>query len=54
MREASDILRSPAAMQIRFLETLQSMSKDGGTKVVFMPKGGNVSDIVNAKVLKTL
>ena len=54
MREASDILRSPAAMQIRFLETLQSMSKDPGTKVVFMPSGKNVTEVVNANVLSRM
>ncbi|KAJ3041292.1 hypothetical protein HDV00_009562 [Rhizophlyctis rosea] len=37
MREASDILNTPAAMQIRYLETLTSMSKQSGTKVIFMP-----------------
>ncbi|KAI8835742.1 hypothetical protein BC829DRAFT_493533 [Chytridium lagenaria] len=37
MREASDILNTPAAMQIRYLETLSSMAKHAGTKVVFMP-----------------
>jgi regulator of protease activity HflC (stomatin/prohibitin superfamily) len=37
MREASDILATPAAMQIRYLETLTNMSKNSGTKVIFMP-----------------
>ena len=37
MREASDILNTPAAMQIRYLETLVSMAKTPGTKVVFLP-----------------
>ncbi|KAJ3081396.1 hypothetical protein HK102_002365 [Quaeritorhiza haematococci] len=41
MREASDILNTPAAMQIRYLETLQSMSKQSGTKVIFMPPAAN-------------
>ena len=43
MREAADILNSPAAMQIRYLETLQAMAKNAGVKVIFMPtddKGG--------------
>ncbi|KAJ3114260.1 hypothetical protein HDU96_002341 [Phlyctochytrium bullatum] len=40
MRKASDILNSPAAMQIRYLETLQTMSKNAGTKVIFMPTSG--------------
>lgn len=37
MRQAADILASPAAMQIRQLEALQSMAKSGNTKVVFVP-----------------
>ena len=37
MREASDILNTPAAMQIRYLETLTAMSHQAGTKVIFMP-----------------
>ncbi|KAJ3361467.1 hypothetical protein HDU91_003893 [Kappamyces sp. JEL0680] len=39
MREAADILNSPAAMQIRYLETLQAMAAKAGTKVIFMPTG---------------
>ncbi|PVU95196.1 hypothetical protein BB561_001975 [Smittium simulii] len=37
MREAADILNTPAAMQIRYLDTLNSMSKHSGTKVIFVP-----------------
>jgi regulator of protease activity HflC (stomatin/prohibitin superfamily) len=37
MREASDILNTPAAMQIRYLETLTSMARDSEQKVIFMP-----------------
>ncbi|KAJ3362683.1 hypothetical protein GGF32_005705 [Allomyces javanicus] len=37
MRKASDILSTQAAMQIRYLETLQTMAKSGNTKIVFMP-----------------
>jgi len=37
MREASDILNTPAAMQIRYLETLTAMAHQAGTKVIFMP-----------------
>ncbi|KAH7098765.1 hypothetical protein BKA62DRAFT_353858 [Auriculariales sp. MPI-PUGE-AT-0066] len=37
MRQAADILASPAAMQIRQLEALQAMAKTAGTKVVFVP-----------------
>ncbi|KXS09418.1 hypothetical protein M427DRAFT_105417 [Gonapodya prolifera JEL478] len=32
MREAADILNHPAAMQIRYLETLAGMAKSGNTK----------------------
>ncbi len=41
MREAADILNSPAAMQIRYLETLQTMSQHAGTKVIFLPSAGS-------------
>jgi erythrocyte band 7 integral membrane protein len=37
MREAAYILNRPAAMQIRYLETLQAMSSHAGKKVIFMP-----------------
>ncbi|GAA5870634.1 hypothetical protein JCM16303_001540 [Sporobolomyces ruberrimus] len=36
-REAADLLSSPAAIQIRQLETLQSMAKNPGTKILFVP-----------------
>ncbi|KAJ3505575.1 hypothetical protein NLJ89_g7345 [Agrocybe chaxingu] len=37
MRQAADILASPAAMQIRQLEALQQMAKAANSKVVFVP-----------------
>lgn len=37
MRQAADILASPAAMQIRQLEALQAMAKTANSKVVFVP-----------------
>lgn len=38
MRDAADILNTPAAIQIRYLETLQSMSRNGsGPKTIFVP-----------------
>eukprot|EP00158_Paraphelidium_tribonemae_P006648 Partr_v1_DN27917_c3_g1_i2_m11528 putative Stomatin len=37
LREASDILDSPAAMQIRYLDTLRQMAKEANGKVIFMP-----------------
>jgi len=37
MRQAADILASPAAMQIRQLEALQGMAKSAQSKVIFVP-----------------
>jgi regulator of protease activity HflC (stomatin/prohibitin superfamily) len=37
MRQAADILASPAAMQIRQLEALQNMARTASSKVVFVP-----------------
>lgn len=37
MRQAADILASPAAMQIRQLEALQNMARGQGSKVIFVP-----------------
>ncbi|THG96398.1 hypothetical protein EW026_g5422 [Hermanssonia centrifuga] len=37
MRQAADILASPAAMQIRQLEALQAMAKSAQSKVIFVP-----------------
>ncbi|KAG6854441.1 hypothetical protein C0991_006520 [Blastosporella zonata] len=37
MRQAADILASPAAMQIRQLEALQQMAKSASSKVIFVP-----------------
>lgn len=50
MRSSADILNTPAAMQVRFLETLQSLGKVGNPKVLFFPSdykdvGGSKLDI---------
>jgi len=37
MREASDIMATPAAMQFRYLETLQKMAQHAQTRVIFVP-----------------
>jgi len=37
MREAADILSSPAAIQIRQLEALQAMARSAASKVIFVP-----------------
>ncbi|KAI8806748.1 hypothetical protein BJ742DRAFT_815157 [Cladochytrium replicatum] len=54
MREASDILNTPAAMQIRYLDTLTSMAKSSGSKVIFMPTNANDSlkDVIDRTVLE--
>lgn len=49
MRKASDILSSPAALQIRYLEALQSMSRALGTKVIFMPSADSIEKIVHSR-----
>lgn len=41
MRAAADILNTPAAMQIRYLETMSTMAKGSNTKVIFMPTSTN-------------
>lgn len=38
MRDAADILNTPAAIQIRYLETLQAISRNSsGPKTLFVP-----------------
>ncbi|KAJ3166810.1 hypothetical protein HK101_011861 [Irineochytrium annulatum] len=59
MREASDILNTPAAMQIRYLETMLSMAKSSGTKVIFMPtsdtsESSGVKKLIQAQVLENM
>jgi len=55
MREASEILNTPAAMQIRYLETLQTMSRGNGAKVIFMPlEMSKGMDTVNSTVYENL
>ncbi|KZP00325.1 hypothetical protein CALVIDRAFT_533968 [Calocera viscosa TUFC12733] len=47
MRQAADILASPAAMQIRQLEALQQMARSASAKVIFVPMSLQ-SDITGA------
>jgi len=47
MRQAADILASPAAMQIRQLEALQQMAKSASSKVIFVPMQLQ-SDVISA------
>lgn len=37
LREAADLLDSDAAMQIRYFETLSTLSKERCPKVMFLP-----------------
>jgi erythrocyte band 7 integral membrane protein len=37
LSEVSEILNSKPAMQMRYLETLQSVGKTEGKKVIFLP-----------------
>lgn len=37
MHQAADILNSKAAMQIRYLDVLQMVSRGSGQKLLFMP-----------------
>jgi regulator of protease activity HflC (stomatin/prohibitin superfamily) len=65
MRQAADILASPAAMQIRQLEALQHMAKSSNSKVIFVPmqlqndlvnqlgSGSGVRDVVQAEAGET-
>lgn len=41
LREAADTLNTPAALQIRHLETLKAMAANPGTKVIFVPMGSD-------------
>ncbi|KAF9122321.1 hypothetical protein BGW39_009847 [Mortierella sp. 14UC] len=45
MRAAADILNTPAAMQIRYLETMTNMAKGSNTRVIFMPTQQNGQDM---------
>jgi len=52
MREASDILNTQAAMQIRYLDAITGLAKSGNTKVVFMPPQSGQDSSTNVKGLK--
>ncbi|KAF9582148.1 hypothetical protein BGW38_000584 [Lunasporangiospora selenospora] len=45
MRAAADILNTPAAMQIRYLETMTNMAKGSNTRVIFMPTQHGHNDL---------
>jgi len=51
MRQAADVLASPAAMQLRMLEAYQAMAKTSGAKVIFMPgvqNADNAGKVMNS------
>ncbi|KAL1916962.1 uncharacterized protein VTP21DRAFT_5159 [Calcarisporiella thermophila] len=54
MRKASDILSTPAAMQIRSLETVSAMARNAGTKVIFMPVANGRSGVDTASYNATV
>ncbi|CAG8560591.1 5815_t:CDS:10 [Diversispora eburnea] len=41
MKQAAELLNSPTAMQMRYLETMDTISKSPGAKVIFMPFGSS-------------
>ncbi|KAI5299379.1 hypothetical protein KEM55_002219 [Ascosphaera atra] len=45
MRTAANILSSAPAMQIRYLETMQSMAKSANSKVIFLPAPNQTVDM---------
>ncbi|CDR41854.1 CYFA0S08e00826g1_1 [Cyberlindnera fabianii] len=47
MRQAADILASKPAMQIRYLDAMQSMAKSANSKVIFMPSSDQLGNIAN-------
>ena len=56
MRQAADVLATPAAMQIRYLDTIAGMAKTAGAKVIFVPgsAGGSFPDSMTASLQKEL
>jgi erythrocyte band 7 integral membrane protein len=46
MRAAADILSSAPAMQIRYLETMQSMARTANSKIIFMPAPTDVGNVM--------
>ncbi len=51
MREASDVLNTPAAMQIRYLDAISGLASAPNTKIVFLPNSGQ-GDASDIKALK--
>lgn len=51
MRKASDILASKAAMQIRYLEALQSIAKTSNCKTIFMPSSQEIEKVAGNNMI---
>lgn len=47
MRRAADILASKAAMQIRYLEAMQTMARSSNSKVIFMPSQSAIENMTH-------
>jgi erythrocyte band 7 integral membrane protein len=52
MREASDVLNTPSAMQIRYLDAMTGLAGAQNTKVVFMPSSNSKESTTDIKALK--
>jgi erythrocyte band 7 integral membrane protein len=52
MREASDVLNTPAAMQIRYLDAITGLAQAQNTKIVFLPSSGGEENLTDIKALK--
>jgi len=52
MREASDVLNTAAAMQIRYLDAITGLAQAQNTKIVFLPGEGNEDSLADTKALK--
>jgi erythrocyte band 7 integral membrane protein len=46
MRQAADVLSSAPAMQIRYLETMQSMARTANSKIIFMPGPADMGSVM--------
>ena len=53
MREASDVLNTAAAMQIRYLDAITGLARAPNTKIVFLPSAGaNEETLTDVKAIK--
>lgn len=52
MREASDVLNTPAAMQIRYLDAITGLAQAANTKIVFLPGQTGEEALTDVKAIK--